>query len=222
MPPAPLLRGLQRLTPCRLSLLPCAPPQARRTEVSGYRRVVEDQPLLNSHSYSNWHKPVRWNKEDTELFFKALTQFGLDLTLISQLFPTRTRSQIKQKYIRESKKDLPRVEACLSGKSRDMAQYHTVIAQLKAQAASGVAGSPGSPAAAAASPGSAGGEARPAPAGQPIAAQPSAGEAAPEPGPSSAPAEPPPTTEGPGVAPQPQLGSAYNDDFFDEEDAYIY
>lgn len=52
-----------------------------------YRRVVEDRPVLNSTTYANRPNGDRWTKEDTELFFRAIAQFGTDFTLVARLFP---------------------------------------------------------------------------------------------------------------------------------------
>ncbi|KAL4524575.1 hypothetical protein Ndes2526A_g06695 [Nannochloris sp. 'desiccata'] len=51
-----------------------------------YTRIVtEDMNRLNSMSYTNRISNERWTTEDTELFYKALSQFGTDFTLISHL-----------------------------------------------------------------------------------------------------------------------------------------
>jgi len=187
--------------------------KARNSEVSGYRRVVEEQPLLNSHSYSNWRKPVRWTDADTELFYVALTQFGLDFNLISQLFPKRTRTQVKQKFKRESKRNQAKIEQCISGKGRDQDQYHRMMAQLKLQLgiSDSSLGSPsvgdGTPAASAsAAPASA---AAAAPTAKPPSPQPTNAAAA------DAPSAPPTAAQ--------SAAATFGEDFFDEEeDAYIY
>ena len=50
--------------------------------------MEENGTRLNSATYSNQAKAEKWNKEDTELFYRAMTQFGTDFSLIARLFPT--------------------------------------------------------------------------------------------------------------------------------------
>jgi transcription factor TFIIIB component B'' len=52
---------------------------------------------LNSQTYSNRSPAERWSKEDTEKYYKALTMFGLDFTMIGYHFPNRNRRQLKNK-----------------------------------------------------------------------------------------------------------------------------
>ena len=105
-----------------------------------FRRVVEDQPLLNARSYSNWSKAERWKQEDTELFYQAIGAFGTDFTLITRLFPSRTRSQVKRKYLTESRKDPARIDGAILGLNRDPAKLRLLIGRLKQDGAG-----PGSP-----------------------------------------------------------------------------
>ncbi|KFM27762.1 Transcription factor TFIIIB component B'' [Auxenochlorella protothecoides] len=78
------------------------------------RRVVTDEHFrLNSYTYANRLHNERWGAEDTELFYKALSQFGTDFTLISHLFPGRQRPHLKNKFKRESKVNPRRVDAAL-------------------------------------------------------------------------------------------------------------
>lgn len=64
-------------------------PDARTSQAEEqYRRVVEDRTALNSKSYATRAAGDRWTKEDTDLFFTAIAQFGTDFTLIARLFPS--------------------------------------------------------------------------------------------------------------------------------------
>ncbi|KAF2665858.1 hypothetical protein BT63DRAFT_427660 [Microthyrium microscopicum] len=56
----------------------------------------------------------KWSMESTDKFYRALAQFGTDFYIISQMFPGRTRRQIKAKYIREERADPERVQHTLS------------------------------------------------------------------------------------------------------------
>jgi len=56
-----------------------------------------------------------WNDEDTDRFYEALRMFGTDFSTIANMFPPRTRRQIKLKYTREQRIDPQRLETALSG-----------------------------------------------------------------------------------------------------------
>ena len=98
-----------------------------------YTRVVtEDSSRLNSMTYMNRISNARWTAEDTELFYKALSQFGTDFTLITHLFPGRERSHLKNKYTRESKLNSGRVdEAIRASAHATINSYKEMIAMLK-------------------------------------------------------------------------------------------
>lgn len=57
-----------------------------------------------------------WNEEETDRFYEALKNWGTDFQIISQLFPPKTRMQIKKKFNREERLDPERVNAALLGK----------------------------------------------------------------------------------------------------------
>ncbi|KAL4529138.1 hypothetical protein Ndes2526B_g06775 [Nannochloris sp. 'desiccata'] len=124
-----------------------------------YTRIVtEDMNRLNSMSYTNRISNERWTTEDTELFYKALSQFGTDFTLISHLFPGRERRHLKNKYTRENKIHPDRIDEAMNQSSNGtINSYNDMIVMLKesgmavgagAAEAAGVA-SPSAPAAAA-------------------------------------------------------------------------
>lgn len=56
-----------------------------------------------------------WNEEETDRFYDALRNWGTDFMIISQLFPGKTRMQVKKKYTREEKLDPERITAALLG-----------------------------------------------------------------------------------------------------------
>ena len=105
------------------------------TGLAEFKRVEENGTRLNSATYSNRAKAEKWNKEDTELFYRAMTQFGTDFSLIARLFPGRTRRQVKRKYLIEDRADPRRVEAAIQNREQDPAMYKNLISVLKAQAA---------------------------------------------------------------------------------------
>lgn len=65
----------------------------------GLRRVQvedDDDTLINSHSYLPVSKLTkeRWTRQETDLFYQILTNFGADFTFMAQCFQGRTRKQV--------------------------------------------------------------------------------------------------------------------------------
>ncbi|CAJ0913065.1 10754_t:CDS:2, partial [Entrophospora sp. SA101] len=92
----------------------------RRNPVSdeGLELIEEDNfsHLVNSATYSKHPRRIeRWSQEDTDLFFKALSLWGTDFEIISKktFCGRKTRDQIKNKYKRERKNNLTKVNTAL-------------------------------------------------------------------------------------------------------------
>lgn len=60
---------------------------------------------INSATFSKREKPERWDETETSEFYKALSQWGTDFNLITQLFPGRSRRQIKAKFKLEERRN---------------------------------------------------------------------------------------------------------------------
>ncbi|MQL96206.1 hypothetical protein Taro_028886, partial [Colocasia esculenta] len=88
---------------------------------------------LNYHTYMNRIRSDRWSKVDTELFYQAVRQFGSDFAMIQQLFPNRTRHQIKLKFKNEERKHPLQIADALIHRSNDHSQFQLVIQRLQAQ-----------------------------------------------------------------------------------------
>lgn len=82
---------------------------------SGLERVEENpyENIVTSNSYSKKKQTLRWTPQETAELFKAVSLWGTDFSLISQLFPYRTRKQIKAKFVLEEKKHPHLVEFAL-------------------------------------------------------------------------------------------------------------
>ncbi|KAI5190356.1 hypothetical protein NECID01_0948 [Nematocida sp. AWRm77] len=64
--------------------------------------LVEDR--VTSFSYGKpYTKRTRWSKEETLLFYKALSLCGTDFTLLEKIFTDKDRKQLKNKFTREEK-----------------------------------------------------------------------------------------------------------------------
>ncbi len=69
-----------------------------------YEEVYEDAAMTaTSNSFSEREKTERWQTNETRLFFKSLQQCGTDFSMIEQLFPRRTRKQLKNKFKKEER-----------------------------------------------------------------------------------------------------------------------
>lgn len=72
--------------------------------------------LVNSATYGRQRYTDKWDKDDVEKFYRALGQWGTDFGLIAQMFPHRTRRQVKAKFILEEKKRPRLIELALNNK----------------------------------------------------------------------------------------------------------
>ncbi|KAL1557738.1 hypothetical protein AAHA92_08284 [Salvia divinorum] len=73
---------------------------------------------------------VRWSKQDTELFYEAVQQFGTDFSMIAQLFPGRSREQIRNKYKKEERQYPLRLREALTNRGKDLSHFGKVIENL--------------------------------------------------------------------------------------------
>lgn len=101
-----------------------------KDDIRTYTRVEETHSKLNYHSYMKRTPKLKWNKDETDLFYEvllcmtcnlvvldfvnclwdffpdclqALREFGTNFAMIQHLFPGRTRKQVLLKYKKEEK-----------------------------------------------------------------------------------------------------------------------
>lgn len=72
--------------------------------------------IVNSATYGRQRYTDKWDDLEIQKFYQALSQWGTDFALIAQMFPYRTRRQVKAKFILEEKKRPALVELALSRK----------------------------------------------------------------------------------------------------------
>ncbi|CCE62488.1 hypothetical protein TPHA_0C03360 [Tetrapisispora phaffii CBS 4417] len=80
------------------------------------KEKVDENPfenLCNSATYGRNSYTDPWTSTELIKFYKALTMWGTDFNVIAQLFPYRTRKQIKAKFINEEKKHPIMIELAL-------------------------------------------------------------------------------------------------------------
>ncbi|XP_052189713.1 uncharacterized protein LOC127799588 isoform X2 [Diospyros lotus] len=97
--------------------------------------VQESTIFTNYQSFTNRTPRSRWSKQDTELFYKAVRQFGSDISMIQQLFPDRTRTQVKLKYKNEERQHPLRLHEALTNRAKDHSHFELVIERLQQLAA---------------------------------------------------------------------------------------
>lgn len=98
------------------------------TKTSDILQVVNDQIVLNTEKQDNEESTIvtsytylknkgnkkRWDKKDTQLFYDSLECCGCDFSMINLLFPKRSRSNLKEKYKKESKINSNKIEEILN------------------------------------------------------------------------------------------------------------
>ncbi|CAO2838476.1 unnamed protein product [Amaranthus hypochondriacus] len=97
--------------------------------------IMKDTGYFNYQSFMTKEPRAKWSKHDTELFYKGIRQFGSDLSMIQQLFPGRTRHQIKLKYKKEERQNPMRLDDALASRLTDFSHFELVIERLQEQAA---------------------------------------------------------------------------------------
>ncbi|KAK4433161.1 Transcription factor TFIIIB component B'' [Sesamum alatum] len=101
----------------------------------GSPRIEDSTIYFNYHTHMDRTPSIRWSKQDTELFYEAVRQFGTDLSMIQQLFPDRTRRQVKLKYKKEERQHPLRLREALTNRTKDHSHFEKVIERLKQIAA---------------------------------------------------------------------------------------
>lgn len=75
--------------------------------------VYEDADQVTYGTYLKRGKVRRWSLEETQTFYKALSQVGTDFGLMLPLFPCRKRRELKAKFKKEEKVHRDLVEKAL-------------------------------------------------------------------------------------------------------------
>ncbi|KAL5563052.1 hypothetical protein UlMin_032799 [Ulmus minor] len=102
----------------------------------GDKKKPNSPPLVNYQSFITDKTPrTRWSKQDTELFYEAVRQFGTDFSMIQQLFPGRTRHQIKSKFKKEERQHPLLLSEAVTNRSKGHSHFESVIERLQQVAA---------------------------------------------------------------------------------------
>lgn len=94
---------------------------------NAHKQRVDENPFENLYNSSTYGRNIYtdpWTSEELVKFYKSLSMWGTDFNLIAQLFPYRTRKQIKAKFINEERKHPIIVELALRSRlPADFDQY---------------------------------------------------------------------------------------------------
>lgn len=104
--------------------------QQNNAHDSTNRDVEETNPFVQpviSNTYSKRKQTDKWTAEEEYDFFRALSDWGTDFSIISDLFPHRTRKQVKAKFNNEERKRPGLIETALAQKFKpDLEQYKAI------------------------------------------------------------------------------------------------
>ncbi|CCH46680.1 Midasin [Wickerhamomyces ciferrii] len=92
------------------------------------RERLDENPfenVVNSATYGKQRYTDKWTVDEVERFYKALGTWGTDFGLIAQMFPHRTRRQVKAKFILEEKKRPTIIELALNNKLNGNFNFET-------------------------------------------------------------------------------------------------
>lgn len=96
-----------------------------------YSMEAENATYYNYRTHMKITPRIKWSKQDTELFYEAIQQFGTDLSMIKECFPGRTREQIKAKYKKEERQQPLRLSDALTTRAKGHSQFEVVLERLK-------------------------------------------------------------------------------------------
>lgn len=80
------------------------------------REVVEEEvysKVINSASFSLRERAERWDVQETEEFYNAISMWGTDFNLIAQMMPGRTRRQVRSKFKLEERKNPAKIHLAI-------------------------------------------------------------------------------------------------------------
>ncbi|XP_052725316.1 transcription factor TFIIIB component B'' isoform X2 [Vigna angularis] len=94
-------------------------------------RIDSTPVLYNYHTFMEKTPRGKWSKQDTELFYEAIRELGTDFSMIQQLFPDKTRRQIKLKYKKEEREHYLRLRDAIHNRAKDHSHYNLLIERLQ-------------------------------------------------------------------------------------------
>lgn len=87
-------------------------------QFTGFVSTIEDGRLgshISSASFKKRESSSKWSSAESARFYEALRTFGTDFSLMTKLFPHRSRRQLKYKFKREERENPNLVDEALNG-----------------------------------------------------------------------------------------------------------
>ena len=91
----------------------CTITQKNSSQSSSAPNLNETKSVITSHSFKSRSYSQKWTSEESKLFFRALSLFGTDFSMITLMFQGRNRSQIINKFHKEEKEHPEKIEQSL-------------------------------------------------------------------------------------------------------------
>lgn len=93
-------------------------PEPEPVDWNRFERVVETEGTrhITSNTFARHKKGDKWTDEDISMFYRGLRQFGSDFTMISRLFPKRSRREIRNRFKKEERENRDRIEWALTNR----------------------------------------------------------------------------------------------------------
>ncbi|TBU06425.1 putative Myb-like DNA binding protein [Hamiltosporidium magnivora] len=76
-----------------------------KENTENFQVTNDTDKIITSLTYSKRVPAGRWPKNESDTFFDALSICGTDFTMINRFLPSKTRKQIKNKFLNEEKKN---------------------------------------------------------------------------------------------------------------------
>jgi len=91
--------------------------QAKKAQKDLLNSTLVFESSNKATNYGSWgkkRKNVDWSDRETVRFFKALSVFGTDFSMMENVFKRRSRQDLKMKFKKEERTNRPLVDKCLS------------------------------------------------------------------------------------------------------------
>ena len=94
--------------------------------------MTNEKFRVTSMSFRKSNHSNKWSDEETDYFYKALSYFGTDFSLLEIILNPRTRNQIKNKFHKEEKVNKERLEEIMKNlKLENMQKFLTFAKEIK-------------------------------------------------------------------------------------------
>lgn len=101
-------------------------------EYNAYEVSDDSYGIVTSSTFRKPRGKTHWTDDDNKLFYEALMICGMEFTLISELFPEKTRKQVKRKFLKEEKFNKRKIDSILNRTQKfDRDAYNSLKNRVK-------------------------------------------------------------------------------------------